>query len=202
MSKIVQKYSLKTSQILDFGGGYGQITLFLKNSGYNSEVFEIYEFYEPFLNELGVKYKIVPSGDLPYPPKSIDVFLENCVLQFSKYDPREILLNAKKVLKDDGIYIAGMYLNNDYWLYKLKLKGKSPHFGLKRMSYNEIIQLFKSEGFILIHKEQFQFFPANQIKIDFGYRLIWLLDRMLCKIPFINNYTNSYNMIFKLSETK
>lgn len=198
LSDLVRRVCPRNARLLDLGGGYGQLSFFLKNWGYDVTVFEVRSHYETVLAHLGLTYLIQPEGDLSiFHDRSMDAVIEVAVLELIE-DKTAFIRNTRRVLRDGGYYFCCLFPNKSYWLSKLGIRGRSEYSSPRDYGPLEISTLFRQEGFVRKQAEFFQFLPMNMVKVNRLVEQIWTIDRTLCHISRIGRLSNMFNLVFKL----
>ncbi len=193
----VRRYCRRGTRLLDLGGGFGKVSFFLKNWGYEVTVFEVKPHYEEVLKRLRIPYSIQQDGDLSiYPDVFLGGLFEAAVLELIE-DIRTFIRNVRRILYDGGLYFCGVFPNKKYWLTKMGLSGHSPYTNLRSYGLSDVVSILRQEGFTVLTTEQFQFFPMNLPKINHMVSVLWSLDRMLCRLPYIGRLRNNFNFVLK-----
>ncbi|ACX73022.1 Methyltransferase type 11 [Methanocaldococcus vulcanius M7] len=124
----------------------------------------------------GIDVIIARGEDLPFNDNEFDFVLINTVLEFSE-DPKKMLKEAKRVLKNGGKIIIGI-IDKDSFLGKMyeKKKQKSKFYkDANFLSAREVIEMLKELGFKNIKATQTIFKgidKADKVKDDKNVKLL------------------------------
>lgn len=185
------------ARLVDLGGGYGQVALFLREWGYDVTVFEIRPHYEASLKRLGLRYLMRPDGDLSaFADGSLDGVVEVAVLELIDDKPG-FVRRARRLLRDGGLYFCFLFPNRGYWMPRLGLRGSSPYSSPREFASEDVARFFTDEGFGLLRVDQFQFLPMNRLRVNHLVSGIWGFDRLLCRCPGLRLLSGSFNLTLR-----
>jgi len=150
----------RKGRILDVGSGPGYFLLFGKNRGWDGVGIEpSVEAYEHSVNELGLDVlNETFSSEVSSQIGLFDVVYLNNVLEHVR-DPEEILVNARKALKEEGlIYVCCPNDFNAFQEIVVTHLGVKPWFVVPQEHYNyfsfeSLSKLLENTGYEVIHKE-------------------------------------------------
>jgi len=100
------KYLPKGGKVLDAGCGLGKWVLYLRRHGYDAlgvdysrQAIEMVKAFDPT-----APVECGDVGRLPYPDRAFDAYLSIGVLQHYREGPRQALEEAKRIVKDQGLF--------------------------------------------------------------------------------------------------
>ena len=108
MPKLLSRYG-RGKKVLDYGSGAGRSTRFLKSLGFDTVGVDISQkmLKQARLRDVHGKYCHIKSGHLPFKDSSFDIIFFSFVFIAisSKKEIKEVLSEARRVLKKDGVMV-------------------------------------------------------------------------------------------------
>lgn len=127
--KTLNSFSVRKGNLLDMGCGEGLFLEIAKRNGWHVTGTEISSFAVKYGKEkLGLDIYQGEITDIGFPDKVFDAITMWHVLEHTN-NPVAVLKEARRILKDDGVFILAVpNLNNfiSQWIYRL-VKGKKMH---------------------------------------------------------------------------
>ena len=167
ITKQVSKYIKGKHKILVIGGAYGRNAAFLANQGFDVTVIDISQTALDLGNTLfghlnNLHFKKQNLLSLDFKDKSFDAIVGIYILNlFSSVKLNKIILNLKKILKDNGYFCCNFLSpDDDEFGYGKKIGHNTFIFEknqlLKFYEKKELNNLFHKHGFIIdkIYKEK------------------------------------------------
>ena len=113
----IKNYSNKDSVVLEGGCGLGRWLFFLRRLGYKKLIGV--DFITPPLDKIKkhdkeITVKVGNVDSLPIEDSSIDLYLSMGVIEHFEEGPEDSLLEARRVLKKEGIMIISVPYQNYY----------------------------------------------------------------------------------------
>ncbi len=167
---LIDDYVKPGFKILDSGCGNGRLYELLKDK--NIEYTGL-DFSEAMINEArlrysGVNFMVANSLNLWFPEKSFDIIYSFAVLHHipSKELRLKFLLEAKRVLKDDGYFIITVW---NLWANKkaVKLFWKNllkKIFFLSKLDIGDIFYLWKNKNGMVLAQRYCHMFTEKELK--------------------------------------
>lgn len=167
-------------KILDWGGGKGYATYFLKQQGFDVTLFEMSGFaHKDLWRQLSLPVKTGDSPTLPFKDGSFDVVLSFGVLEHVPYD-YDALKEVNRLLKDDGLFMCFNLPNQYGYLHHYAAK-RGVRYHDRLYTARETRQLLKRAGFNYAGKPwRRQLFPKNSVTYKSWRAWEWL-DLALCR---------------------
>lgn len=172
--------------ILEAGCGFGQWVYRLNFLGY--KIIGI-DFAEKTIKKIKDKYpklniKLADVRDIPLKKNSIDVYLSFGVIEHFEEGPEEVLKEAHRVLKPNGLlFITIPYLNLPRLLRNFRNKPKTGEYFYQYLySISELEKYIKDAGFEIRSTKKYDF--INALIRDFPqiYKLLSLKQRIKSKV--------------------
>ena len=183
------------ARVLDWGAGLGQVSLLLKNRGYDVTAFDIIErpaYYD------GIDVKYVSGGDdLPFKDCIFDAVVACGALEHVDRD-RHSLSELRRVLKPGGLLFI-FNLPNKYSLIEFFARHTSVggHFHL--YDKNEIRSKLLDANFEVVRIEHAHMLPHNPSRMslsvksyDTNYVALRKIDHALESIPLLRFFSNEW----------
>lgn len=202
--QLVSRYATKPVKALDWGTGTGHFSLFLLEQGHDVTAFTIdtgSAFSEYLSNTYQDQYTLVADPEsvrkLPFDDDSFDLVTSIGVLEHvreSGGNEVDSLLEIKRVLKRDGVFVCYHFPNKYSWIEGLARHLKDRHSHPYLYTRGDIRQLLHEVGFELLESRRYGIFPRLMFKhvnaSPFVMALFNGADRFLSFVlnPFCQNH--------------
>lgn len=214
---ILEKYLPRDGKILEAGCGLGKWVIFLKRLGYNVQGIDSYQkavaALKQFDNTLEVSVDNVES--LSFKDDSCDAYLSFGVIEHFEKGPEKVLLEAHRILKEDGIIVVEVPCDNPLRRFlrlknriakiiktpariiveglKLRTRREKPdlRFYEYRYTEKELISYLQKAGFTILGS-----YPKDDLSPDRSIGL-WLDFLKLRKINAPDFYLNNLGVLIK-----
>lgn len=208
--KLIKKYLAKlngNSKILDGGCGLGDWVVALKTKGY--EIFGV-DISKITINKLNnrfpeIEFKREDIRNTSFKDELFDIYFSWGVFEHFEEGPQQCLVEAKRILKKNGILCITVPFDNLRQSYEANLKINSTknfsneRFYQYRFSISEISRELKNAGFEIIklkpiHKRQG---TLRMLHHNFGLNHNWFLTKVIAFFlsPFFPSFFLSH-MLF------
>jgi 2-polyprenyl-3-methyl-5-hydroxy-6-metoxy-1,4-benzoquinol methylase len=157
----------KQGDLLDVGCSVGIFLDVARKNGFGVKGVEVSTWASEFARQKG--FDVVTGGlfDAAYRDKSFDVVVLNHVLEHLP-KPVEILLEAKRMLKDDGVLVIGVPNFGSYMAAIKKGKWASllPDQHIWQFTHESLLRVLTKSGFSEIHFEARDNHRLNWLRPD------------------------------------
>ena len=141
-------------RLLDVGCSVGIFLDVARKNGFDVKGVEVSTWASEFARQKG--FDVITGGllDATYPEKSFDVIILNHVLEHLP-KPVEILLEAKRILKDDGLLVIGVPNFGSYMaaIKKGKWASLQPDQHIWQFTHESLLHLLMKSGFSELYFE-------------------------------------------------
>lgn len=169
----IQNYVKRGSKILDIGCGFGQVSAYLSNSGYDVTGVDIgsYQKIWDFLTEkYGSKFLSIKEGTLPFDNEFFDAVVCFGVLEHvGEYDlstrkEKEAIFLSEihRILKQRGFFFVYL-LPNKYSYIEFISKRMGLYYHKKKYTQREAVEVLNTQGFEIIKRYRNGILPAINI---------------------------------------
>lgn len=167
---------------LDIGCSVGIFLGVARLNGFTVKGVEVSKWASEYARQKGLDVVTGKLVDANYPDKSFDIVVMNHVLEHIP-DPIEILLEVKRILKDDGLLVIGVPNFGSYMARLMKRKWFSlmPDQHIWQFTHSSLDNLLKSTGFAEVY------FEARDNHKIIGWRPIKVLQRLVNSVAIMTN---------------
>jgi SAM-dependent methyltransferase len=196
--------SIKRTQLLDWGCGYGQMSWLLRRRGFHIVSFDIGPDETrlpniPLCEGLEVVRTVHPT-DLPLTDRSFGAVLSCGVLEHVDEcsgvvgNERKSLAEIARVLEPNGLLLIYQLPQKAAWQEALVRKLKLGYSHPRRYTAKEIKEILERAQFSVVSINRSNLIPKNLTGLPVAFRtaysrfsrpLMWI-DSMLCRIPLLN----------------
>jgi 2-polyprenyl-3-methyl-5-hydroxy-6-metoxy-1,4-benzoquinol methylase len=167
---------------LDVGCSVGIFLDVVRRNGFEAKGVEVSKWASEFSRQKG--FDVVTGGlvDGNYPEKSFDIVIMNHVLEHIS-EPIKILVEVKRILKDDGLFVIGVPNFGSYMAKLLKGKWFSlmPDQHIWQFTHESLCNLLKRTGFTEVY------FEAKDNHKIIGWRPVKVGKRLINVVAVMTN---------------
>lgn len=190
VSNLFEKYLQgRACKVLEGGCGFGAWCEWFIRHGhapvgleYNPEIVQAAKLFKS-----DVPVELGDVTDIQYPDKSFDAYISLGVIEHFEHGPEKALLEAKRILKTDGLaFISTPYLNpirrivshpiRDVFMFLARLFGKKTYYWEYRFTENELVSYIKNAGFEIV-EVAIDDYPSNVSGRHIGLYADWFFLR-------------------------
>lgn len=157
VEKVLLSIIIKGSKVLDIGCGYGRISLFLKNQGFDVTAVDNEKEMVKYVKQLGIKSFLMNAEKLKFKNNLFNLVVTDGLLEHFE-NPEKILAEEKRVSKE---YVINFIPINTFWNKILEFIQRTP----------KVFWRSEKEWFLL-HREFFNKVEVKNLK---------RLDAFICK---------------------
>jgi ubiquinone/menaquinone biosynthesis C-methylase UbiE len=158
------------ARVLDWGGGSGHFSFFLKRCGYLTSIYSFSTplFVQAEIENKAIQYTSAASSEpikLPYPDASFDAVCSIGVLEHVREtggNERGSLAEIRRILKPDGVFLCYHFPNKYSWIEFLARR-----FGSYHHAYTYDAQSIHAifDGLLHVqHQERYAILPRNSLR--------------------------------------